>query len=64
LIEFQSGRPDPSGWCIFFEATLILAEKFILLLETLRSHSYPDGGPRVVSTSPHVPVKLTGAKPD
>jgi len=43
---------------------VFLAEKFILLLQTLRSHSYPDGGPRVVSTSPHVPVKLTGAKPD
>jgi hypothetical protein len=29
----------------------MLAEKFILLLETLMSHAYPDGGPRVVSTS-------------
>jgi hypothetical protein len=38
----------------------MLAEKFILLLETLRSHAYPDGGPRVVSTSPHVPMKLAG----
>jgi len=36
----------------------MLAEKFILLLETLKSHASPDGGPRVVSTSPHVPVKL------
>jgi hypothetical protein len=36
----------------------MLAEKFILLRETLRSHTYPDGGPRVVSTSPHVPMKL------
>jgi hypothetical protein len=36
----------------------MLAEKFILLLETLRSHTFPNGGPRVVSTSPHVPVKL------
>jgi hypothetical protein len=34
------------------------AEKFFLLLETLRSHSYPDGSPRVVSTVPHVPIKL------
>jgi hypothetical protein len=40
----------------------MLAEKFILLLETLRSHSHRDGGPRVVSTSPHVPVKLADAK--
>jgi hypothetical protein len=46
----------------FDEATQMLAEKFFLLLETLRSHSYPNGGPRVVSTSPHVPVKPAGAK--
>ncbi len=37
----------------------MLAEKFILVLESLiRSCSHPDGSPRVVSTSPHVPVKL------
>jgi hypothetical protein len=36
----------------------MLAEKFMLVLETLKSRSYPDGSPRVVSTSPHVPVKL------
>jgi hypothetical protein len=43
------------------EATPMLAEKFILLMETLKSHASPDGAPRVVSTSPHVPVKLPGA---
>ena len=37
----------------------MLAEKFFLLLESmLRSQSYTDGSPRVVSSSPHVPVKL------
>ena len=36
----------------------MLSEKFILVLETLRSQGAQDGGPRVVSTSPHVPVKL------
>jgi hypothetical protein len=36
----------------------MLAEKFLLLLETLRSQTRPDGSPKVVSTSPHVPVKL------
>jgi hypothetical protein len=43
----------------------MLAEKFILLLETLRSHAQPDGSTRVVSSSPHVPVKLPSetAKP-
>jgi hypothetical protein len=40
----------------------MLGEKFFLLLETLKSHLHPDGGPRVVSTSPHVPVKLPAAK--
>lgn len=37
----------------------MLAEKFFLYLETLlKSQDYPDGGPRVVSSSPHVPVSL------
>jgi len=39
----------------------MLAEKFILLLETLKSHN-PDGSPRVVSTSRHVPVQLPERK--
>ncbi len=36
----------------------MLAEKFILLLETVKSYAHPDGSPRVISTSPHIPVKL------
>jgi hypothetical protein len=36
----------------------MLAEKFFLMLEALKRSSYSDGSPRVVSTSPHVPVKL------
>jgi hypothetical protein len=40
----------------------MLAEKFFLLLEMLRSRTYPDGSPRVVSSSPHVPATLPGAK--
>jgi hypothetical protein len=40
----------------------MLAEKFLLLLETLRSHSYADGTPRAVSSSPHVPIKLPGGR--
>ena len=39
----------------------MLAEKFILLIEALRSQTHRDGSPRVVSTAPHVPVKLPGA---
>lgn len=40
----------------------MLAEKFILLLETIKSHSDPDGSPRVVSTSRHIPVKVPERK--
>ena len=37
----------------------MLAEKFVLLLESLiRNQVHPDGGPRIVSSSPHIPVKL------
>ena len=44
----------------------MLAENYILLLETLRksmpdrSHAYPDGSPRIISSSPHIPVGLPG----
>jgi hypothetical protein len=49
----------------------MLAEKFILLIETLRSQNrlersgsqiWRDGSQRVVSTSPHMPVELSGAR--
>ncbi len=40
----------------------MLAEKFFLLLEMLKARGYPDGGPRVVSSSPHIPIKLPAAK--
>ena len=41
----------------------MLAEKFFLLLETLRSQnqSYTDGSAIVVSSTRHVPVKLPNA---
>jgi len=44
----------------------MLAEKYILLLETLRSQAernpaHADGAPKVISTSPHVPIKQPGA---
>jgi len=41
----------------------MLAEKFMLTLEMLirgqKQASYADGSPRVASSSPHVPVKLS-----
>ena len=51
-----------TGRRILEGAIAMLAEKFFLVIETLRSRGYPDGSPRVVSTSPHVPVKLPDAK--
>lgn len=38
----------------------MLAEKFFLVLESLirGDRTYPDGSPRVISTSPHVPMRL------
>ena len=40
----------------------MLAEKFFLLLEPLiRGQTHSDGSPRIVSSSPHVPVKLPDA---
>lgn len=42
----------------------MLSEKFLLVLEMLlKGQSQPiyrDGAPRVVSSAPHVPVKLAG----
>jgi hypothetical protein len=41
----------------------MLAEKFMLYLEALiKSQNHADGAPRVVSTSPHVPVRLPEPK--
>jgi len=43
----------------------MLSEKFILVLEAILKSSgrvYPDGAPGIVSTSPHVPVKLPASK--
>jgi hypothetical protein len=41
----------------------MLSEKYFLLLETIRSLAerdlaYADGAPKVVSSSPHIPVQL------
>jgi hypothetical protein len=34
----------------------MLAEKFVLILETIISNRMPDGAPRVVSNGPFVPI--------
>jgi hypothetical protein len=36
----------------------MLAEKFFLVLETLRSHA-SDGSVKVISTAPHVPANVS-----
>ncbi len=39
----------------------MLAEKFFLMLESLiktQGETHPDGGPRAISSAPHIPVKL------
>lgn len=41
----------------------MLAEKFFLILETLKSNNVaPDGSQIVVSRTPHVPIKLPNPK--
>jgi hypothetical protein len=48
---------------IVLDENAMLAEKFFLMLEALlKGRAYADGAPRVVSTSPHVPVKLPESK--
>jgi hypothetical protein len=37
---------------------VMLSEKFLLVLETLRSQSQSGRSPRVVSNSRHVPIRL------
>jgi hypothetical protein len=46
----------------------MLAEKYMLLLETIRSLAergpgLSDGAPRVISTSPHVPCRTARREP-
>ena len=41
----------------------MLAEKFFLYLEALiEREAHADGSPRMVSESPHVPIRLPAAK--
>ena len=44
------------------EVIAMLAEKFFLILETLRSHSSDDKPPVVISTAPHIAIKLLRRK--
>jgi hypothetical protein len=44
------------------EVIAMLAEKFFLILETLRSRSSDDKPPVVISTAPHIAIKLPRRK--
>jgi hypothetical protein len=54
-------RPSTGGAILFHKSTpaeaAMLAEKFFLVLETLRSHA-SDGSVKVISTAPHVPANV------
>jgi hypothetical protein len=58
--------PGPTESRCWFEKGIfkMLAEKFMLYLEALikSQQTHSDGSPKVISTSPHVPVKLLPAK--
>jgi hypothetical protein len=60
-------QASPHRHCLigyFGKGLIMLAEKFFLYLEALikTQQTHSDGSPRVVSSSPHVPVKLPAAK--
>jgi hypothetical protein len=65
-ISLLTGENGAAGRCkpkTYIEGVFpMLAEKFMLVIEALRRQAYQDGSPRVVSTSPHVPVKLPSDK--
>jgi hypothetical protein len=61
LPQFSRQHGAASAALDLMGAENMLAEKFMLFLEALISvnkRDYPDGAPRVVSTSPLIPVKL------
>jgi len=64
VIELHRFGRDESKEAITSGGRAMLAEKFILLLEsmirgqTYSSETHSDGSPRIVSSSRHVPVKL------
>src|SRR5467141_2792119 len=57
LLNLKPASRNRTKEAIVNVATHMLAEKFFLVLETVISHTYRDGSPRVVSTSRHVPIK-------
>jgi hypothetical protein len=61
ILSLEAGRQDQKIFTS--EGLAMLAEKFFLILETLRSNDVrSDGSQIVVSRTPHVPIKLPGPK--
>jgi hypothetical protein len=60
IFNLQMGEQDQETFTS--EGAAMLAEKFFLILETLRSNVRPDGSQIVVSRTPHVPIKLPSPK--
>jgi hypothetical protein len=63
-LNFRTIGSNQPGDAFSSEGALMLAEKFFLVLETLRSQMQvnPDGSSIVVSTTQHVPVKLPNTR--
>jgi hypothetical protein len=62
LIEFSGGSLDLSENVISQRSDLMLAEKFCLVLETIRRNQNAGLGPRTVSSSPHIPIPLAAVR--
>jgi len=61
ILSLEAGRQDQETFTS--EGSAMLAEKFFLILETLRSNDVrSDGSQIVVSRTPHVPIKLPSPK--
>jgi hypothetical protein len=60
FLASYSGPPLGALFCSVNQPPVeaaMLAEKFFLVLETLRSHA-SDGSVKVISTAPHVPANV------
>ncbi|OCK58840.1 hypothetical protein LMTR3_32295 [Bradyrhizobium sp. LMTR 3] len=62
-MNLQQSDSTNNGDKFASEVIAMLAEKFFLVLETLKSHASDDrSSPVVTSTAPHIPIKLPRRK--
>jgi len=58
-LSFEQSDSTNNGEKFTCEVIAMVAEKFFLVLETLISHASDDrSSPVVISTVPHIPIKL------